>query len=168
MPNGLAEQSLLELTRDLVRIPSRAGFDSCGPVYARVVDWLQARGIATEILFDGEVPLAATATVGEPRLGPTYLLIATADTAEFGDESVWTFEPLSGQLRDGWLYGRGSADSKSGIRFSATWRRHWLPRRASCMALSLWSSTQRNTRANYWASSMFSDTFQAVAILPAP
>lgn len=115
MPEGLVEQSLVKLTRDLVRIPSRAGLDSCGPVFARIVDWLRARGIAAEILFDGDMPLVALASVGEASAGPTYLLIATADTAEFGDQSLWTFDAVSGEIREGWLYGRGSGDSKSGI-----------------------------------------------------
>ena len=115
MPSARDRESLLELTRAMVRVPSRSGIDPYGPVYDHITAWLRARNIVVDVLFDGDVPITVTATVGDPSSGPTYLLIATADTAEFGDESAWTAGPLSGEIRDGWLYGRGSADSKSGI-----------------------------------------------------
>ncbi|HYZ86481.1 MAG TPA: M20/M25/M40 family metallo-hydrolase, partial [Bryobacteraceae bacterium] len=115
MAGSLVDRSLLALTRDLVRIPSRAGIDPYGPIYQCIADWLEAKGISVEVLSENGVPLAATATVGEVHKGPTYLLIATADTAGFGEETTWTFEPTSGELCEGWLHGRGSADSKAGI-----------------------------------------------------
>jgi acetylornithine deacetylase/succinyl-diaminopimelate desuccinylase-like protein len=40
------------------------------------------------------------------------------DTFPAGDEAGWTAPPLSGQLRDGRLYGRGVSDMKGGIACS--------------------------------------------------
>ncbi|MFD9053466.1 M20/M25/M40 family metallo-hydrolase [Streptomyces zaomyceticus] len=34
------------------------------------------------------------------------------DTAPYGDLTCWSFAPTSGDIRDGWLLGRGAADSK--------------------------------------------------------
>jgi succinyl-diaminopimelate desuccinylase len=42
------------------------------------------------------------------------VLDACLDTAPFGDEHAWTHPPTSAVIEDGWLWGRGSADSKSG------------------------------------------------------
>jgi succinyl-diaminopimelate desuccinylase len=50
---------------------------------------------------------------------PYYVLNATLDTAGFGDEAVWTQPPLGAHIVDGWLYGRGAADSKSGAALFA-------------------------------------------------
>lgn len=46
------------------------------------------------------------------RPGPWWALDACLDTAAFGDEQAWTFSPTSGEVVDGWLRGRGAADSK--------------------------------------------------------
>lgn len=59
-------------------------------------------------------PIALVAEVAGD-LGPHYVLNATIDTAGFGDEEAWSTPPTSGMIRDGWLYGRGSADSKAGV-----------------------------------------------------
>ncbi|MGW4412983.1 M20 family metallopeptidase [Nonomuraea sp. NPDC004702] len=45
--------------------------------------------------------------------GPTWVLDACLDTAPFGDESAWSFSPTAGDIVDGWLRGRGAADSKT-------------------------------------------------------
>jgi len=37
----------------------------------------------------------------------------------FGDEAAWTYSPLSGEIADGWLHGRGSSDSKAGAAIFA-------------------------------------------------
>jgi succinyl-diaminopimelate desuccinylase len=47
--------------------------------------------------------------------GDTYLLNSPADTAALGDPEAWRHAPFAAEEEDGWLYGRGSADSKSGI-----------------------------------------------------
>jgi succinyl-diaminopimelate desuccinylase len=41
-----------------------------------------------------------------------------ADVVDAGDEADWTFPPFSGQLHDGWIYGRGSVDHKAPIAAS--------------------------------------------------
>lgn len=43
------------------------------------------------------------------------MLDACLDTAPFGDEGRWTHPPASAIVEDGWLHGRGSADSKAGV-----------------------------------------------------
>ncbi|MFJ4774527.1 M20 family metallopeptidase [Streptomyces uncialis] len=46
------------------------------------------------------------------RPGSWWTLDACVDTAPYGDESAWSFPPGCGDVVDGWLRGRGSADSK--------------------------------------------------------
>ncbi|MFD3486177.1 hypothetical protein [Streptomyces sp. NPDC058665] len=50
--------------------------------------------------------------IAGPAPGVWWALDACVDTAPFGDESSWTFPPTSGDVKDGWLLGRGAADSK--------------------------------------------------------
>ncbi len=59
--------------------------------------------------------MAVTGEVRGSRPGPTYVLDATVDTAPFGDPAAWSDPPTSGEIRQGWLFGRGSADCKTGV-----------------------------------------------------
>jgi succinyl-diaminopimelate desuccinylase len=55
-----------------------------------------------------------TCEVKGTHSGPRWVLDACLDTAPYGDEYTWTHPPTSAVIDNGWLYGRGSADSKSG------------------------------------------------------
>jgi succinyl-diaminopimelate desuccinylase len=116
MTGAVDTVSIVELLTALVRIPSRGGSDACAPVLDCVEAWLGAHDVATRRLLstDGE-PLGLYAVIRGAAHGPHYVLNATLDTAGFGDESTWTHPPLAAHIDDGWLYGRGSADSKAAV-----------------------------------------------------
>ncbi|WP_405145117.1 M20/M25/M40 family metallo-hydrolase [Sphaerisporangium sp. NBC_01403] len=112
--------SVVEFARDLVRIPSRGGIDAYDPILDRVAAWLAERGIAVRRLAEpGGTTVALTCEVTGGRPGPRYVLDACLDTAPFGDEAAWSYSPLSGELADGWLRGRGASDSKAGVAIFA-------------------------------------------------
>ncbi|SDO93189.1 M20 family metallopeptidase [Actinacidiphila guanduensis] len=105
--------SVVELAQELIRRPSRGGIDDYGPVLTVLEDWLAARGLPHRRLHDGEdalVGLLVEIPGGHP--GPWWTLDACVDTAPYGDETAWSFPPASGDVVDGWLLGRGAADSK--------------------------------------------------------
>ncbi|HEY0806613.1 MAG TPA: M20/M25/M40 family metallo-hydrolase [Pseudonocardiaceae bacterium] len=109
------DQSVIDLTRDLVKIPSRGGIDPYTPILDRIGDWLTDHDLPTTLLTDSTgQPVALTCEVAGQRPGPRWVLDACLDTAPFGDEQAWTRPPTSAIIEDGWLWGRGSADSKSG------------------------------------------------------
>jgi succinyl-diaminopimelate desuccinylase len=108
-------ESVVGLTRDLVAIPSRGGVDSYQPVLDRLAAWLQDRDLPVTVLSDTDGALVGlTSEIRGARPGPRWVLDACLDTAPFGDEQAWTYLPTSAVVKDGWLWGRGSADSKSG------------------------------------------------------
>jgi hypothetical protein len=107
--------SVVRLTRDLVAIPSRGGVDSYQSVLDRLAAWLQDRDLPVTVLSDTDGALVGlTSEIRGARPGPRWVLDACLDTAPFGDEQAWTYPPTSAVVKDGWLWGRGSADSKSG------------------------------------------------------
>lgn len=109
------QDSVLHLAQELVRRPSRAGIDPYEPVLEYVSDWLHAHGLSTARLRDASgATVALTCEIRGARPGPRWVLDTCLDTAPFGDESIWTHQPTSGTVADGWLFGRGSADSKTG------------------------------------------------------
>jgi succinyl-diaminopimelate desuccinylase len=114
------KDSVVALTRDLVRIPSRGGIDPYQPVLDCMASWLTGHGLACQQLAgpDGAAVALACEVRGGDR-GPRYVLDACLDTAPFGDESAWTYPPTSAEVSDGWLHGRGTADSKAGAAIFA-------------------------------------------------
>jgi succinyl-diaminopimelate desuccinylase len=112
--------SVLELARDLVRIPSRGGIDPYDPVLDCMASWLDAHGLGCRRLTGpGGATVAPACEVTGAAPGPRYVLDACLDTAPFGDASAWRRAPTSGATAGGWLHGRGSSDSKAGAAIFA-------------------------------------------------
>ncbi|GAA0418348.1 M20 family metallopeptidase [Streptomyces luteireticuli] len=105
--------SVIGLAQELIRLPSRGGIDGYGPVLGVLEGWLAGRALPNRRLYDDTgalVGLLVEVAGGKP--GPWWALDACMDTAPFGDESAWSFPPTAGDVVDGWLRGRGAADSK--------------------------------------------------------
>jgi succinyl-diaminopimelate desuccinylase len=107
--------SVVALTRELVRIPSRGGIDSYDAIVDYVATWLTDHHLPAKVLTDPSgATVGLTCEIRGAHPGPRWVLDACLDTAPFGDETAWTHPPTSGDIDDGWLWGRGAADSKSG------------------------------------------------------
>jgi len=119
-PRPAPVDSIVALLQALVRIPSRAGEDELGPVLHRIESWFDERGLRYRRLHGpaGEA-LGLYAEVQGGQDGPWTVLDATLDTAGFGNHASWTRPPTSAAIDDGWLHGRGSADSKAGVALFA-------------------------------------------------
>lgn len=122
------QESVAELTRELIRLPSRGGVDPYEPVLERLSAWLSQRHLAATVLKDKTgATVGLTCEVHGARPGARWVLDACLDTAPFGDEKAWTHSPTSGVIDDGWLWGRGSSDSKVGAAIFCTSPLAWPP-----------------------------------------
>lgn len=75
-----------------------------------------------------ELPDTAPAIVGEipaPAGAPTVLLYGHYDVVAAGEEEKWDSPPFEASERDGAIYGRGSADSKSNVLVHVGALRAW-------------------------------------------
>lgn len=118
-PPAARLDSILELARSLIGVPSQGGIDPPHRAIEVLGDWLEAAGVTPRVLRDkhGE-PVGVCLEIGT-GLSPRYCLNACLDTAPFGDIGAWSVAPTSASLRDGWLFGRGSADSKVAVAIFA-------------------------------------------------
>ena len=117
---------LVELLQALIRLPTvnppGEGYEAFVGDFARRLD---ALGYATEVHRVPDEELATLAPFGNglprPSLiatltqgdGPTVHLNGHYDVVPVGND--WTKDPFGGELVDGWIYGRGAADMKSGL-----------------------------------------------------
>jgi succinyl-diaminopimelate desuccinylase len=114
------QDELVALTRDLVRIPSvyRPGDPTANEreVAAFVEQWLRREGFAVAVHEVEPGRPNVLGSIGEKRSGARCLLLeGHTDVVTEGDPAAWTYPPFSAELRDGRIYGRGTADMKGGL-----------------------------------------------------
>jgi len=103
----------LELAQAMVRM-NTVSANSNLPLIHLVRDELARLGVASRLTFNPERTKANLfATLGEGKPAGV-ILSGHTDTVPW-DGQDWSADPLSAQVRDGRLYGRGSADMKSFI-----------------------------------------------------
>lgn len=123
-----AEQALEALQDDqvsflsrLIRVPSDNPPGDCAPHADATAGFLEEMGFTVERDHVPEAVcrehgmMSVTNLIVRQRFGPgpTIALNAHGDVVSPGDG--WTVDPYGAAIRDGWLYGRGAAVSKSDI-----------------------------------------------------
>jgi acetylornithine deacetylase/succinyl-diaminopimelate desuccinylase-like protein len=86
------------------------------------------RGAGVDKLDSLSLPGTAPVITGEipgPDGAPTVLLYGHYDVVPAGDESEWESPPFEASERDGAIYGRGAADSKSNLLVHVGALRAW-------------------------------------------
>ncbi len=117
--------SIVAFTAQLVKIPAQGGIDQPKAMLKAISTWLTDHGVNHRLLLASSVSPATKATLPDPVAvvieiqgalpGPTYCFDACVDTAPAGNLASWSKPPFAAVIEDGWLYGRGSADSKVAV-----------------------------------------------------
>jgi acetylornithine deacetylase/succinyl-diaminopimelate desuccinylase-like protein len=103
------------------------------PAIEFLEQYLQRAGLRTELLATTEQRPNLIADLQVEEDGPTLCFLGHVDTV-LADPSEWRHGPWSGDLADGFLWGRGSLDMKSQVAAEAVSavalaREGWRPRR---------------------------------------
>jgi len=110
--------SALSIARDLLRCPSVTPADAGALGVLETI--LKAAGFEVHRITFGE-PGTADIDNLYARIGssaPHITFAGHTDVVPPGDESAWTHGAFSGDVKDGFLYGRGAVDMKGGIACS--------------------------------------------------
>ena len=105
----------VEFTRDLIRCPSIT------PADAGALDVLEQKLTALGFTCT-RLPFSEPGTPDVDnlyaRLGtdaPNFCFAGHTDVVPVGAEADWSVDPFAGEVKDGWLLGRGAADMKGAI-----------------------------------------------------
>ena len=113
------ENEVVELTRALVQVRS-VNDPAAGHTEAAAAETVIAAmhdfGWDPQVVEVGPGrPNVVAVVEGGGGPGPTLMFEGHTDVVTEGDPSSWSFDPYGGELRDGRIHGRGSADMKSGV-----------------------------------------------------
>jgi succinyl-diaminopimelate desuccinylase len=100
------------LTADLIRCPSVTPVE--GGALVLLEDLLTKGGFTCTRVDRGGVS-NLFARWGRQGANRTFGFNGHTDVVPLGDEAAWTMPPFGAVIKDGYLYGRGSTDMKSGV-----------------------------------------------------
>ena len=102
----------VSLTADLIRCPSITPEE--GGALGVLQDLLEGAGFACTRVDRGDVS-NLFARWGDKGHAKTFGFNGHTDVVPLGDEAAWTMPPFGAEVKDGFMYGRGAVDMKSGV-----------------------------------------------------
>lgn len=113
---NLSEAFVTEVLASLVRTDSRnePGVHEAA-MAARVAEWLEPTRVTVTLVESLPDRPSVAAVLEGSNDGPRLVLNGHMDTHPIDDPNAWTTHPLGAEIRDGYLYGRGSCDMKGGL-----------------------------------------------------
>jgi acetylornithine deacetylase/succinyl-diaminopimelate desuccinylase-like protein len=111
------EDEVVELCRDLIRIDSTNAGDNAGPGERAAAEYVAEKlaevGLEPQILESDRGRANVIARIaGEDSSRDALLLHGHLDVVPFNPDD-WTHHPLSGEIADGCVWGRGAVDMKN-------------------------------------------------------
>jgi succinyl-diaminopimelate desuccinylase len=102
----------VELTAKLIRCPSVTPAE--GGAIALLEGVLSGAGFTCTRVDRGGIA-NLYARWGKPGANRAFGFNGHTDVVPVGDAEAWTYDPFGAEIRDGFMYGRGACDMKSGV-----------------------------------------------------
>nr|WP_286230013.1 ArgE/DapE family deacylase [Neobacillus mesonae] len=109
------KEELLELCSSLIKIPSENPPGDSTEISQFIADYLGKFGISVDWHESADKMYNLISTVGNSKEGKNLIFCGHTDVVPAGDRSKWDFDPFSGEIKDGWMLGRGASDMKAGL-----------------------------------------------------
>jgi len=112
---ALSEPFLVEVLQSLVRTRSVNPGIYEVEMAELVSQWLAPTGAQVHIVEMAPGRPSVAAVIEGSGDGPRLVLNGHMDTVPIDDADLWDGDPFGGDVRDGYLYGRGACDMKAGL-----------------------------------------------------
>jgi len=107
-------EEVLELACRLIRIPSENPPGDVSEIAGFVEDRLSGLGVSVERYEPVKGRVNIVARIGKGG-GKELVFNGHMDVVPAGDRSRWSFDPFLGEVKNGYLLGRGASDMKGGL-----------------------------------------------------
>ncbi|MFF4105204.1 M20/M25/M40 family metallo-hydrolase [Streptomyces sp. NPDC001903] len=110
------EDEVVDLCRDLIRIDTSNYGDHSGPGERKAAEWIAEKlaevGLEPQIFESHKGRASTVARIeGEDPSRPALLIHGHTDVVP-ANAADWTYDPFSGEIADGCVWGRGAVDMK--------------------------------------------------------
>ena len=112
--NELKPKEVLDLACRLVKIPSENPPGDVSEISGFIEDYLSEEGIMVERHEPAKGRINLIARIGG-KSGKELIFNGHMDVVPAGDRSRWRFDPFLGEIKDGYILGRGASDMKGGL-----------------------------------------------------
>ena len=107
-------EEVLELACRLIKIPSENPPGDMSEIAGFIEDRLSSIGVSVERYEPAKGRVNLVAGIGKSG-GRELIFNGHMDVVPAGDRSRWDFDPFLGEVRNGYLLGRGASDMKGGL-----------------------------------------------------
>ncbi len=108
------QEELIDFCSKLIQIPSVNPPGDTTEITAFIEHYLNDVGIAYQKYEAADKMFNLVASIGNGE-GKELVYCGHTDVVPVGDLSKWDFDPFSGEVKDGWMLGRGASDMKAGL-----------------------------------------------------
>jgi acetylornithine deacetylase/succinyl-diaminopimelate desuccinylase-like protein len=112
------QQQTTDVLQRLVRFNTVNPPGNERPAIEYLAGYLEGAGFGVQVLGADDARPNLVADLGDPTTGPTLCFLGHVDTV-LAHAAEWTHDPWSGELADGFLWGRGALDMKSQVAAEA-------------------------------------------------
>jgi len=108
------QDELIAFCSKLIQIPSVNPPGDTTEITAFIENYLNDVGITYQKYEAADKMFNLVASIGNGE-GKELVYCGHTDVVPVGDLSKWDFDPFSGEVKDGWMLGRGASDMKAGL-----------------------------------------------------
>ncbi|MEY2371953.1 M20 family metallopeptidase [Lysinibacillus capsici] len=108
------QDELIAFCSKLIQIPSVNPPGDTTEITAFIENYLKEVGITYQKYEAADKMFNLVASIGNGE-GKELVYCGHTDVVPVGDLSKWDFDPFSGEVKDGWMLGRGASDMKAGL-----------------------------------------------------
>jgi succinyl-diaminopimelate desuccinylase len=112
---GIEKEEITHLLQALIRQRSDFPPGDCRGAIQVVVERLNQEKVPYQIFSRQDHQPNLVAYIGHPERKPRLMYHSHIDTVPAGELERWSFDPFSGAVKDGRVYGRGAGDDKASV-----------------------------------------------------
>ncbi|AST93879.1 succinyl-diaminopimelate desuccinylase [Sutcliffiella cohnii] len=109
------KEELIQLCSSLIQIPSENPPGDSTEISEFIANYLKTFNIDVDWHESADKMYNLVSTIGNTEQGKQLIYCGHTDVVPAGDLSKWDFDPFSGEVKDGWMLGRGASDMKAGL-----------------------------------------------------